>query len=196
MYSWKKQCGKRTIAQLTPGEVLGPIISRVCVGPCSPAPQSHAHVHFVPSWREPRRQILNWLATPFRRRARHIVSQAFAGAPLRHPQPALTRILRELSTKFGNVFMRGRPVRVACITVEHQRAGFQRFFESFLTECNGLVLVVRTHDFKIHAVAHEPPADLAILDQACQFLIVARACASGCGVFSTLSMTTAQLAAR
>jgi len=76
--------------------------------------------------------------------------------------------------------MGGRPVRVACITVEHQRAGFQRFFEFFLAECNCLVVVVRTNDFEINAVAHEPPANRAIRCRACsnkfcQSLIVARA---------------------
>jgi len=37
-------------------------------------------------------------------------------------------------------------------------AGFQRFLEFFLTECNCLIVNVRAFDFKIHAVAHEPPA--------------------------------------
>ena len=71
----------------------------------------------------------------------------------------LARVLRELLSKFGYVFVGGRPVRVACITVEHQRTGFQCFFEFFLTECNGLVVVVRTNNFEIYAVAHKPPID-------------------------------------
>jgi hypothetical protein len=76
-------------------------------------------------------------------------------------------ILRELLSKSGNVFVGGRPVRVACITVEHQRTGLQRFFEFFPTECNCLVVVVRTNDFEINAVAHEPPTDRAIRFRAC-----------------------------
>jgi hypothetical protein len=72
------------------------------------------------------------------------------------------RILRQPLSNPGDVFMGGRPVRVAGIAVEHQHAGFQRFFESFLAECNGLVVVVRTNNLDIHAVAHKPPADRAI----------------------------------
>jgi hypothetical protein len=68
----------------------------------------------------------------------------------------LARILRELLSNFGIVFMGGMPVRVACITVEHQRSGFQHFFKFFLTECNSLVVVVRTNNFDTCAVAHEP----------------------------------------
>jgi hypothetical protein len=70
---------------------------------------------------------------------------------------ALTWILRELLSEVGDFFMGGRPVRVACIAVEQQCAGFQRFFEFFLAECNCLVVVVGTNDFEINAVAHEPP---------------------------------------
>jgi hypothetical protein len=40
--------------------------------------------------------------------------------------------------------------------VEHQRTGFQRFFEFFLTECNCLVVVVRTDNIEVQAIAHEP----------------------------------------
>jgi len=64
--------------------------------------------------------------------------------------------LRQPRANFGDVFMRGWPVRIAGITVEHQCAGFQLGFEFFLTECNRLVVIVRTNNFKIHAVAHEP----------------------------------------
>src|SRR5580692_11547925 len=78
-------------------------------------------------------------------------------------QPALAWILRKLLSELGDVFRGGRPVRVARITVEYQCAGFQRFFEFLLAECNCLVVVVRTNDFEIDAVAHEPPADRAIL---------------------------------
>src|SRR5277367_22369 len=77
-------------------------------------------------------------------------------------QPALTWILRKLLSEVGDVFMGGRPVRLARITVEYQRAGFQPFFEFFMAECNCLVVVVRTNDFEINAVAHESPADRAI----------------------------------
>jgi len=40
--------------------------------------------------------------------------------------------------------------------MEHQRTGFQRFFEFFLTECNCLVVVVRTNNLEILPVAHKP----------------------------------------
>jgi hypothetical protein len=43
--------------------------------------------------------------------------------------------------------------------VEHQCAGFQRFVEFFLAERNCLAVVVRTSDFEINAVVHEPPED-------------------------------------
>jgi hypothetical protein len=76
--------------------------------------------------------------------------------------PGPSRILRQLLANFGNVFMGGRPVRVACIAVEHQRARFQFRFELFLIECNCLVVILRTYDFEVYAVAHQPPADLAI----------------------------------
>jgi hypothetical protein len=67
-------------------------------------------------------------------------------------------MFRELFAKPGNIFVGGSPVRIACIAVENQRAGFQRFFEAFMSECNCLAVVVRTNDFKIHTFAHEPPA--------------------------------------
>jgi hypothetical protein len=41
--------------------------------------------------------------------------------------------------------------------VKHQRAGFQRFFEFFMAECDCLVVVVRTYNFEIQVIAHEPP---------------------------------------
>lgn len=92
--------------------------------------------------------------------------------------------------------MGGRPVRVARITVEHQHSGFQRFFEFLLAECNCLVVVVRTNDFEINAVAHEPPADRAIrclrlLDQFCLIPMVARA-----RFLATLPRSTAILSMR
>jgi hypothetical protein len=43
--------------------------------------------------------------------------------------------------------------------VEHQIIGFQCFFEFILTECNRLVVIVRTNNFEIHSLAHGPPAD-------------------------------------
>jgi hypothetical protein len=71
----------------------------------------------------------------------------------------LARDLCELPSKVGDVLMRGRPVRVACVAVEHQVIGLQGFFEFSLTEGNRLLVVVRTYDFEIDAVAHVPPAD-------------------------------------
>jgi hypothetical protein len=53
--------------------------------------------------------------------------------------------------------MRGKPVRVARIAVEHHRVGFQFFFELFAAECNGLAVIVRAYDFEIHAIAHDVP---------------------------------------
>jgi len=69
---------------------------------------------------------------------------------------ARSHILGELFSKPGDFFTRWRPVRVAGVAVEHQRAGRQRFFEFFLTECNCLVVVVRTVSLELQAVAHEP----------------------------------------
>src|ERR1035438_2966980 len=91
---------------------------------------------------------------------------------LRVSSPPLASILRELPSNFGNVVMGGRPVRVACIAVEHQPTGFQRLFEFLLTECNRLVVVVRTYNFEIHVVAHEPPAARAIRRCACSISLV------------------------
>jgi hypothetical protein len=69
--------------------------------------------------------------------------------------PANTGLtLQKPLSEVGDVFMGGWPVRVARITVEHQRARFQLFFEFFLTECNCLVVVVWTNDFEINAIAH------------------------------------------
>jgi hypothetical protein len=48
--------------------------------------------------------------------------------------------------------------------MENQRAGFQRLFEFLMTEGNCLAVVVRTYDFEIHAVAHEPPAACELFD--------------------------------
>jgi hypothetical protein len=55
-----------------------------------------------------------------------------------------------------------RPVRVACIAVEYQRSRFQFRFELLLIERNCLVVVVRTYNFEVYPVVHEPPADWAI----------------------------------
>lgn len=66
--------------------------------------------------------------------------------------------------KFGDLFLRWRPVRLASIAVEHHRAGFQRFLELFPAERDGLVMVVRTYNFKIHAVVHESPGALEFSD--------------------------------
>ena len=72
-------------------------------------------------------------------------------------------MFREQLANFGDVFVGGRPVGVARITVEYQRTGFQRFFEFFRTECNRLVVVTWTYDFEINAVAHRPLDDSAII---------------------------------
>jgi hypothetical protein len=66
-------------------------------------------------------------------------------------------MLRELLSKFDNVFVRRWPVRIACVAVEDQSVRFQLGFEFFLAECNRLVVVIRTYDFKIYAVTHEFP---------------------------------------
>ncbi|MCU1335020.1 MAG: hypothetical protein JWO19_601 [Bryobacterales bacterium] len=81
---------------------------------------------------------------------------------LAQPSPALARTLGQLLANFGNVFVGRRPIRVACIAVEHERSRFQFRFEFFLIECNRLVVVVRTYNFGVYPVAHEPPADRAI----------------------------------
>jgi hypothetical protein len=61
-----------------------------------------------------------------------------------------------LLSKFDDFFTGWRPICVARIAVEHQRTRLQRFFEFFLTESNCLVVIVRTFDTKLQAVAHEP----------------------------------------
>jgi hypothetical protein len=66
-------------------------------------------------------------------------------------------MLRELLSETDNIFVRRRPVRIAGIAVEDQRVRFQLGFELLLAEGNRLVVVVRTYDFKIYAVAHEFP---------------------------------------
>jgi hypothetical protein len=71
-------------------------------------------------------------------------------------------MLRKLLSEVGNIFVGGRPVRAACITVEYQRTRFQCRFEFFLTECNCLVMVVRTYNFELDAVAHRSPVARAI----------------------------------
>ena len=70
----------------------------------------------------------------------------------------LARTLSELFAKFGNLLVRRRPVRIACIAVEYERARFQLCLEFFPVERNRLLVVVRTYDLEIHAVAHEPPS--------------------------------------
>jgi hypothetical protein len=76
----------------------------------------------------------------------------------------LAWILRKLFAKFGNIFAGRSPVRVACITVKHQRTGLQHFFEFLPAEGNCLVVIVRTHNLEIHAVAHKPPAICEVSD--------------------------------
>jgi hypothetical protein len=66
-------------------------------------------------------------------------------------------MLRELLSKLDNLFVSGRPVRIARIAVEHQRVRFQLGLEFFLTEGNRLVVVIRTYNFKIDAMAHAFP---------------------------------------
>jgi hypothetical protein len=77
-------------------------------------------------------------------------------APQRRPRdkPPPRSILRKLPPEFRDLFMRWRPIRVARIAVEHQRARFQSRFEFLLAECNRLVVVVRANDFEINAIAH------------------------------------------
>ena len=59
--------------------------------------------------------------------------------------------------------------------MEHQGTGLQRFFKFFLSECNSLVVVVRTDNIKFQAVTHEPSYCLLISRQ---FSIVAQTLAS------------------
>ena len=63
-------------------------------------------------------------------------------------------LLRELPPKIGDFIAGWRPIRVARVTVEHQRAGFQRLFEFLLSERNCLVVVVRTDNIELQSVAH------------------------------------------
>jgi hypothetical protein len=56
--------------------------------------------------------------------------------------------------------MGGRPVGIAGITVEYERAGFQLSLEFFKIERHGLVVVVRADNFEIDSVTHGPPAKL------------------------------------
>ena len=48
-----------------------------------------------------------------------------------------------------------RPVRIARITVEHQRTGLQLFLKFLCAECHALIVVVGTFNFKIYSVAHK-----------------------------------------
>jgi hypothetical protein len=66
-------------------------------------------------------------------------------------------MLRELLSKLNNVLVRRRPVRIAGIAVEYQRVRFQLSLQLFLAECDRLIVVVRTYNFKIDTVAHEFP---------------------------------------
>ena len=68
----------------------------------------------------------------------------------------LARTLRELLSKPGKFFAGWRPVGVARVAVEHQGTGLQGLFEFFLTKYNCLVVGVRTNNFKVQSVAHEP----------------------------------------
>jgi hypothetical protein len=67
-------------------------------------------------------------------------------------------ILRELLAKFGNIFLGWRPVHVARIAVEHQRAGLQLGFEFFVAKFDCLVVVVRTYNLELDVLAHVPSA--------------------------------------
>ncbi len=67
----------------------------------------------------------------------------------------LAGVLRKLFAHLGNLFMGRIPIRVAGIAVEDQRAGLQLLFEFLLIEGNGLIVVVGTDHFEIHAVAHK-----------------------------------------
>jgi hypothetical protein len=40
--------------------------------------------------------------------------------------------------------------------MEHERTGLQGLFEFVPAECDGLVVIVRTDDFKVEAFAHSP----------------------------------------
>ena len=55
--------------------------------------------------------------------------------------------------------MRGRPVRVARVAVEDESAGLQSLFEFFTAESDGLLMIVRTDDFKIETFANRFPDD-------------------------------------
>ena len=60
-----------------------------------------------------------------------------------------------MPANFGDFLTGGRAVRIARVAVERQRARLQRFFEFFVTERNGLVMIVGTYDIKVQAIAHE-----------------------------------------
>src|ERR1022692_2187222 len=101
-----------------------------------------------------------------------VVLEMFAAAgsrsgPSQNSKTSWSRFLREMLPKIGDFITGWRPVRVACVTVEHQRAGLQRFFEFFLTERNCLVVVVRTDNFELQSVAHEPSSLLRDLSSFC-----------------------------
>jgi hypothetical protein len=74
-----------------------------------------------------------------------------AAIPISAASTMLTGILREFLSNFRDVFAGGRQVCIACITVKHQRTGFQFRFESFGAEHNRLLVVVRTYNLEIHA---------------------------------------------
>lgn len=77
-------------------------------------------------------------------------------------RPALARILRELFSNLGDNFVGGGPVRIACVAVEHQRTRLQLCVEFIPTERYRLTVIIRTNNFEIHSIAHEPPAARAI----------------------------------
>jgi hypothetical protein len=68
-----------------------------------------------------------------------------------HPLRALA--LSERFPDFRDIRMGRGPVRTACIAMEHQRVRFQLRLEIFSAERNRLVVVVRTSNFEIQAVA-------------------------------------------
>ena len=72
------------------------------------------------------------------------------------PSRRLGEISGEFFSNFCDGFMRRGPVRVACIAVEDNSAGFECGFEAFPIERNCLPVVVRTCNFEIHLIGHGP----------------------------------------
>jgi hypothetical protein len=94
-----------------------------------------------------------------------------------------SRFLREFPPKAGDFFTGRRPVRIACVTVEDQRAGLQRFFEFFPTERNCLVVVVRTVNIELQSVAHDPSCRFEI----CRVFACAMQCSGNAPIRSRSS---------